>query len=65
MHDGVGGEGHMFSALLVVVLGVAIGVAGLLVPDLYVVGLVVMFIGGIGVLVKIGDWLRTSGRTSV
>jgi hypothetical protein len=29
---------------------------GLLLPDLYVVGLVAPFIGGIGVLVRLVDW---------
>jgi hypothetical protein len=50
----------MFSALLVVVLGLGIGALGLLLPDMYVVGLIVIFIGGIGVLVRLGDWYRTS-----
>jgi hypothetical protein len=60
---GSGGEVHMFSALLVVLLGLGIGALGLLVPDLYVVGLIVISIGGIGVLVRLGDWYRTSGRS--
>lgn len=53
----------MFSAILVVVLGLVIGALGLLVPDMYLIGLVVLMIGGIGVLVRLGDWYRTSGRS--
>jgi hypothetical protein len=53
----------LFSALLVMLLGLGIGALGLLVPDLYVVGLIVILIGGIGVLVRLGDWYRTSGRS--
>jgi hypothetical protein len=53
----------MVSALLVVVLGLGIGAFGLLLPDLYIVGLIVIVIGGIGVLVRLGDWYRTSGRS--
>lgn len=49
----------MVSALLVVLLGLALGALGLLVPDLYVVGLVVLLIGAIGVLVRVGDRYRT------
>jgi hypothetical protein len=50
----------MVPALLVVLL--ALGALGLLVPDLYVVGLIVLLIGGIGVLVRLGDWYRITGR---
>lgn len=53
----------VFSATLVVLLGLGIGALGLLVPDMYLVGLVVLFIGGIGVLVRLGDWYRCSGRS--
>ncbi|MCE3552013.1 hypothetical protein LWC33_11140 [Pseudonocardia sp. RS11V-5] len=52
----------MVSALLVVLLGLALGALGLLVPDLYVVGLIVLLVGGIGVLVRLGDWYRITGR---
>lgn len=48
----------MVAALLVVLAGLGIGVMGLLVPDLYVVGLLVLIIGGIGVLVRAVDWFR-------
>jgi hypothetical protein len=51
----------MLSALLVVLLGLGLGALGLLIPDMYVVGLLVIFIGGIGVLVWLGDWYRSRG----
>jgi multisubunit Na+/H+ antiporter MnhG subunit len=53
----------MFSAMMVVLLGLALGALGLLLPDMYVVGLIVILIGGIGVLVRLGDWYRSSGRS--
>jgi hypothetical protein len=53
----------MFAAMLVVLLGLVIGASGLLVPDMYLIGLVVLFIGGIGVLVGLVDWYRCSGRS--
>jgi hypothetical protein len=45
-------------AVAVVLLGIGIGFLGLLVPDLYAVGVVVLFIGAIGVLVRSVDWYR-------
>jgi hypothetical protein len=46
------------SALLVILLGVGIGAFGLLEPDMYVIGIVVVLIGMIGVAVRLVDWLR-------
>lgn len=48
----------MIAALLVTVVGLGIGALGLLQEDLYVIGLVIAFIGGIGVLVRAVDLLR-------
>jgi hypothetical protein len=48
----------MFSALMVVLLGLGLGALGLLLPDMYVVGLIVVLIGGIGVLVRLGESFR-------
>jgi hypothetical protein len=45
-------------AAVVVLLGIGIGFLGLLVPDLYAVGAVVLFIGAIGILVRSVDWYR-------
>jgi hypothetical protein len=49
----------MATAIAVFLLGVGIGALGLLVPDLYVVGLVVLVIGGVGVLVRLGERAST------
>jgi hypothetical protein len=47
----------MIAAGLVFLFGVGIGALGLVEDDLYVIGLVIMLIGAIGVLVRITDWL--------
>jgi hypothetical protein len=44
---------------LVFLFGVGIGALGLVEDDLYVIGLVIMLIGAIGVLVRITDWLSS------
>ena len=46
----------MVIAVLVVLLGCGLFALGLLLPDLYVVGLLVLLVGGIGTLVRLGDW---------
>jgi hypothetical protein len=48
----------VFAACAVVLLGIGTGVLGLLLPDLYAVGAVVVFIGTIGILVRSLDWYR-------
>jgi len=48
----------MMVAVLVVLAGLAVGVLGLMVPDLYVVGLLILIVGGVGVLVRFIDLLR-------
>lgn len=48
----------MAAAMAVVMLGIVIGVLGLVEQDLYVIGLVIVFIGGVGVLVRLSEWLR-------
>jgi hypothetical protein len=45
-------------ALCVVLLGLGLGALGLLEPDLYVIGLLVVLVGGVGVLVRLVDWVR-------
>jgi hypothetical protein len=58
----------MAAAIAVFLLGVGIGALGLVEADMYVVGLVVMVVGGVGVLVRLGyGWLdrrspATGGR---
>lgn len=48
----------MVVAGLVTLLGIGITVGGLLQPDLYDIGVMVTFLGAIGVLVRAGEWLR-------
>jgi hypothetical protein len=50
-------------AIAVVLLGVGIGALGLVIPDFYVVGLVVMVIGAVGVLVRLGDRFSPARRS--
>lgn len=46
----------MAAAVAVFLLGIGIGALGLVQADMYAVGLVVMTIGGVGVLVRLGYW---------
>jgi hypothetical protein len=46
------------SALLVVLAGVGIGALGLLEPDLYVIGIVIVIVGALGVAIRAVDRLR-------
>jgi hypothetical protein len=42
---------------LVFLLGLVIGTLGLVAADLYTVGVLVLFIGGVGAAVLVGDYL--------
>ncbi len=42
---------------LVILLGLVVGVLGLVAPDLYTVGVLILFIGGVGVAVLAGEYL--------
>jgi hypothetical protein len=42
---------------LVIVLGLVIGVLGLLEDDLYTVGVLILFIGGVGLAILAGEFL--------
>jgi hypothetical protein len=42
---------------LVLLLGLVIGTLGLVAADLYTVGVLVLFIGGVGAAVLVGDYL--------
>lgn len=46
----------MAAAVGVILLGIGIGALGLVQADMYVFGLIVMLIGGVGVLVRFGYW---------
>lgn len=42
---------------LVIVLGLVVGVLGLVASDLYTVGVLILFIGGVGAAVLAGEYL--------
>ena len=42
---------------LVIVLGLVVGVLGLVAADLYTVGVLILFIGGVGAAVLAGQYL--------
>ena len=48
---------NVAAVALVVVLGLIIGVLGLVEPDLYAVGLLVLILGGVGAAVLVGEYL--------
>lgn len=54
----------MAAAILVILVGVGIGALGLVVADMYVVGLIVVVIGAIGVLVALVDRWRERRSTA-
>jgi hypothetical protein len=45
------------SVALVILLGLVVGVLGLVAADLYAVGVLILFLGGIGVAVVAGEYL--------
>jgi hypothetical protein len=45
-------------AALVTLFGVLIGVLGIFHSDMYDIGVMVTFIGVIGIVVRLGDWVR-------
>ena len=45
------------AVVLVFLLGLVIGTLGLVATDLYTVGVLVLFIGGVGAAVLVGDYL--------
>jgi hypothetical protein len=42
---------------LVILLGLVVGVLGLVASDLYTVGVLILFIGGVGAIVLAGEYL--------
>jgi hypothetical protein len=52
------GGAAVAAALSVTLLGLGIFALGVITPDFYEIGLVVFFIGGVGVLVRGVEWLR-------
>jgi hypothetical protein len=45
------------AVVLVILLGLVIGVLGLVEDDLYAVGVLILFLGGVGVAVLVGEYL--------
>jgi hypothetical protein len=45
------------SVVLVILLGLVIGVLGLVQANLYTVGVLILFIGGVGAAVVLGEFL--------
>ncbi|HEY4458922.1 MAG TPA: hypothetical protein VGN81_31705 [Pseudonocardiaceae bacterium] len=52
----------MMVVAVVIGFGLALGAFGLVDPDMYVIGLVVVLIGAIGFVVRLADRLRGAGR---
>jgi hypothetical protein len=42
---------------LVILLGLIVGALGLVAADLYTVGVLILFVGGVGVAVLVGEYL--------
>jgi hypothetical protein len=42
---------------LVILLGLVVGALGLVAADLYTVGVLILFVGGVGVAVQAGEYL--------
>ena len=42
---------------LVIALGLLVGTLGLIAADLYAVGVLILFLGGVGVAVLVGEYL--------
>ena len=42
---------------LVIVFGLVVGALGLVAADLYTVGVLILFVGGVGAAVLVGDYL--------
>jgi hypothetical protein len=52
------GAAPVLQAIGVFLLGVLLTASGILVATMYDIGIVVMFIGAIGILIRFIDWLR-------
>jgi hypothetical protein len=48
---------NLTAVALVIVLGLVVGVLGLVEADLYTVGVLILFIGGVGAAVLAGEFL--------
>jgi hypothetical protein len=48
---------NVAAVALVILLGLGIGALGLVAADLYTVGILILFIGGVGAAVLVGEYL--------
>jgi hypothetical protein len=48
---------NVAAVALVILLGLVIGALGLVAADLYTVGVLILFIGGVGAAVLVGEFL--------
>jgi hypothetical protein len=52
-----GAAAPVASVALVILLGLVVGTLGLVAADLYAVGVLILFLGGVGAAVLIGEYL--------
>ena len=50
-------SGNVGAVVLVILLGLVVGTLGLVAADLYTVGVLILFVGGVGAAVLAGDYL--------
>jgi hypothetical protein len=48
---------NIAAVALVIALGLLVGTLGLVAADLYAVGVLILFLGGVGVAVLVGEYL--------
>jgi hypothetical protein len=48
---------NVAAVALVILLGLVVGALGLVEADLYAVGVLILFLGGVGVAVLVGEYL--------
>ncbi len=51
------GSRNVRAVVLVILLGLVVGALGLVASSLYAVGVLILFLGGVGVVVLVGDYL--------
>ena len=51
------GSARVASVALVILLGLVVGTLGLVAADLYAVGVLILFLGGVGAAVLAGEYL--------
>jgi hypothetical protein len=54
---------NIAAVALVIALGLLVGTLGLVAADLYAVGVLILFLGGVGVAVLAGEYLIRDGSS--